>query len=101
MCKVPQVMSKTYSIPDPAPLPCARTKEGKAFKVTGVDFTGALYVKNPEGENKVYICLFTCGLTRGAHLELVSDLSLETFLQAFCRFVSKSHYLDYCFLIML
>jgi len=48
----------------------------------------ALYVKNSEGENKVYICLFTCGLTRAVHLEVVTDLNVETFLQAFRRFVS-------------
>ena len=83
-----KVMGKAYSIPDPPPLPRARTKEGKPFEVTGVDFTGALYVRNSKGENKVYICLFTCGLTRAVHLEVVSDLNLETFLQAFRRFVS-------------
>ena len=82
-------MGKAYSIPDPPPLPRARTKEGKPFEVTGVDFTGALYVRNSKGENKVYICLYTCGLTRAVHLEVVSDLNLETFLQAFCRFVSR------------
>jgi len=81
-------MGKPYLIPDPPPLPHDRTKEGKPFEVTGVDFTGALYVKNPEGENKVYICLFTCGLTRAVHLEAVTDLNVETFLQAFRRFVS-------------
>ena len=82
-------MGKVYSIPDPPPLLHARTREGKPFEVTGVDFTGALYVRNPEGESKVYICLFTCGLTRAVHLEVVSDLNLETFLQAFRRFVSR------------
>ena len=84
-----KVMGKAYSIPDPPPLPRARTKEGKLFEVTGVDFTGALYVRNSKGENKVYICLFTCGLTRAVHLEVVSDLDHETFLQAFRRFVSR------------
>ena len=53
------------------------------FTVTGVDFTGALYIRAPEGENKAYICLFMCANTRAVHLEVVSDLSEETFLQAF------------------
>lgn len=34
------------------------------FTVTGVDFTGALYVRNIDGsESKAYICLFTCATT--------------------------------------
>ena len=40
------------------------------------------------GDNKVYICLFTCGVTRGIHLEIVEDLSVETFLQALRRFAA-------------
>ena len=59
------------------------------FTVTGIDFTGALYIRAPEGENKVYICLFTCSSTRAVHLEVVTDLSEETFLQAFRRFSSR------------
>ena len=59
------------------------------FTVTGIDFTGALYIRASEGENKVYICLFTCASTRAVHLEVVTDLSEETFLQAFRRFSSR------------
>ena len=39
-------------------------------------------------ENKVYICLFTCAVSRALHLEIVTDLTVETFLQAFRRFSS-------------
>ena len=66
-----------------------RIKQGKPFDITGVDFTGALYVKTLQGEDKVYICLFTCGLTRAVHLEVVTDLNVETFMQAFRRFVCR------------
>ena len=59
------------------------------FTVTGIDFTGALYIRAPEGENKVYVCLFTCDSTRAVHLEVVTDLSEDTFLQAFRRFSSR------------
>ena len=38
-------------------------------------------------ENKVYICLFTCAATRAVHLEVVTDLTEATFLEAFRRFV--------------
>jgi len=84
-----KVMGKPYMVPESPPLPQARIKEGRPFEVTGVDFTGALYVKNHGIESKVYICLFTCGLSRAVHLEVVTDLSVEMFLQAFRRFTSK------------
>ena len=80
-------MGSPYNIPDAPTLPYIRTKQGKPFEITGVDFTGALYVKTLQGEDKVYLCLFTCSLTRAVHLEVVTDLNVETFMQAFRRFV--------------
>ena len=38
---------------------------------------------------KVYVCLFTCAVTRAVHLELVTDLSVETFLLAVRRFSGR------------
>jgi len=69
-------MGKPYRAPDPPPLPKVWVNEPKPFAVTGVDFTGALYVKESNKERKVYICLFTCVCTRGIHLEIVSDLTV-------------------------
>ena len=80
---------RPYPAPDPAPLPKSRTQDTPPFTVTGVDFTGALYVQQKGEEIKVYICLFTCATTRAIHLEVVTDLSTETFLLAFCRFASR------------
>ena len=74
--------------PDLAPLPQSRTQDFPPFTVSGVDFTGALYVQQGRDEVKVYICLFTCATTRAIHLEVVTDLSTETFLLAFRRFTS-------------
>jgi hypothetical protein len=60
------------------------------FTVTGVDFTGALYISTKDRmETKAYICLFTCGSTRAVHLELVPDLTEDSFLQTFRRFSSR------------
>ncbi len=73
-----KVVGKPYQAPDPAPLPKSRIQELVPFKRTGVDFTGALYVKSNGQEEKVYICLFTCTVTRAVHLEVVNDLSEET-----------------------
>ena len=83
-----QVAGKPYPRPDPPPLPSVRVKEARPFEITGVDFTGALHVKEV-GDSKVYVCLFTCGVTRAVHLEIVNDLSVEMFLQALRRFAAR------------
>jgi transposase InsO family protein len=56
---------------------------------TGIDFTGPLFVKEHGEAIKSYVCLFTCASTRAVHLELLKDLSLNMFLTAFRRFVSR------------
>lgn len=84
-----KLSGKPYRAPNPPPLPKVRVTECPPFTVTGVDFTGALHVKNGEDERKVYICLFTCASTRAVHLEIVQDLTVESFLLAFRRFASR------------
>jgi len=79
---------KAYPIPESPPLLKARTTEGKPFEVTGMDFTRALYTRDCGTESKAYLCLFTCGLSRAVHMEVVQDLSVETFLQALQRFAA-------------
>ena len=63
-----KVVGKPYEAPDPPPLIKDRIQQTEPFNVTGVDFTGALY--------------------RAVHLEIVTDLTVEEFLQAFRRFSS-------------
>lgn len=84
-----KVSGRPYSAPEAPPLPKSRTLCSKPFSVTGVDFTGALFVRSTGGEQKVYICLFTCANTRAVHLEVVTDLTEENFMQAFRRFVGR------------
>ena len=84
-----RVSGAAYNAPDPPPLPKSRVQQTHPFDVTGVDFTGALYVRNAGIETKVYICLFTCAATRAVHLEVVEDLTVEAFLLAFRRFASR------------
>ena len=54
-----------------------------------MDFSGALYVRHKGEEIKVYFCLFTYTTTHALHLEIVQDLSTETFLLAFCMFTAR------------
>ena len=84
-----KVTGTAYTRPDPPPLPKSRTTETEPFTTTGVDFIGALYVRDNNGETKVYIFLFTFAVTRAVHVEIVTDLSTECFLNAFRRFASR------------
>ena len=79
----------SYKSPDTPQLPEFRLTEGPLFTACGVDFTGTLYYKATSIPNKAYICLFTCAVTRAVHLEVVGDLSTQTFLRAFRRFAAR------------
>lgn len=78
-----------YNAPDPPPLPKIQTQQSEPFSVTGVDYAGPLYVKQNNREIKSYICLFTCAVTRAVHLEVVTDFTERSFIQAFRRFASR------------
>ena len=64
-------------------LPSGRVSDDTPFTNSGIDFAGPLYVTSPTSVRKSYIVLFTCQSSRAVHLELVPDLSVESFLQAF------------------
>ena len=74
---------KSYNPPDSPPLPKSRVAEDPPFACTGVDFAGPLYVQNEDKTSvemaKVWICLYTCGVTRAVHLELVGELTTGSF----------------------
>ena len=62
-------------MPPCPPLPGFRVTEAPAFAYTGVGFAGPLYVKSNEifDGDKVWICLYTCCITRAVYLELVPN----------------------------
>ncbi len=72
-----------YRAPPPPPLPAFRVTEEPPFSSTGVDFAGPLYVRpsSPDTTINVWICLFTCCITRAVHLDLVTDLFTGTFIR--------------------
>ena len=104
MCR--RYMPRRISVPM-APLPADRVTEAAPFEIIGIDFTGPVYVgeerkvivrrskRNPvpvihtKKASKAYIALTTCAITRAIHLELVPDLSTDTFMRSFRRFVSR------------
>lgn len=72
-------------------LPKARVTVSRPFSQTGVDYFGPVYVKAGRGRQptKAYVALFVCMATKAVHMELVTDLSTECFLQALRRFISR------------
>ena len=73
-------------------LPKFRVADDWAFLRIGVDFAGPLYVNNiyrKKEMNKCYIALFTCVSSRAIHLELVPNLTAESFIRAFKRSIGR------------
>ena len=59
---------KPYKAPDMAPLPMVRLQATPPFTVTGIDFTGALYVRQNHTKGTVYIRMpiYMCYYESGA-----------------------------------
>jgi len=74
-------------------LPRSRVEPVRAFKRTGIDFAGPFYVKTHLRrnaiKNKVYVCIWVCLVTKAVHMELVGDLTTQSFLNALQRFCSR------------
>ena len=87
--KCQKVLGRPFAKPNPPPLPKDRVRGAIPFVTTGIDFAGPLYVKDELSQKKMYICLFTCACVRAVHLELIPDLSLESFVLGFRRFISS------------
>ena len=72
--------------PQSGQLPTERVVQGNPFSTTGVDFAGPIHLKN---EEKAYVALFTCGITRAVDLELTEDTTAHEFMGMFRRFISR------------
>ncbi|XP_075167412.1 uncharacterized protein LOC142239506 [Haematobia irritans] len=76
-----------------AALPSERSSFSLPFNITGLDFAGPFSIKTSiirqAAYHKGYVCIFVCFSTKALHLELCSDLSSNSFLAAFTRFVGR------------
>ena len=84
-----QAVQPTYLMGD---LPSARVTPRRAFYMCGVDYAGPFLIKEKTRSRisiKAYICIFVCFSTKAVHIELVSDLSTESFLNCLKRFISR------------
>uniref|UniRef100_A0A1I7WVD9 Integrase catalytic domain-containing protein n=1 Tax=Heterorhabditis bacteriophora TaxID=37862 RepID=A0A1I7WVD9_HETBA len=83
--------AKPLSLPEMSLLPAIRVNPAIPFDKTGADYCGRFTVTR-EGEERCYniwITLFTCLVKRTIHLEMVTELCSETFINAFRRFVVR------------
>ena len=71
------------------PLPTERVTESPPFTYTGVDYFGPLFIKRSKNKEKVWVCLYTCLVTRAVHLEMMYDMSAQQFLLGFRRFIAQ------------
>lgn len=72
-----------------AALPRTRLIDSRPFTIVSIDLTGYFKVKVANEINKLYITLFTCTITRAAHLELVFDNSTDSFIKCLWRFINR------------
>ena len=76
-----------------APLPVCRfpdTLSQFPFANTGIDSFGPFYIEDTKDKlTKYHGLIFTCIVTRAAHLDSCPDLNTDTFLNALRRFASR------------
>ena len=61
---------------------------GTPFDVTGMDLFGPILVKVNRGQVKRWGCIFTCFKSRAIHIEVLSSLEADSFINGFIRSVS-------------
>jgi len=74
-------------------LPAIRVKISIPFSRCGIDYASLVILREGKRRNsrnyKAYIAIFVCFVTKGVHVELVSDLTTDAFIGAFKRFISR------------
>ncbi|XP_064554385.1 uncharacterized protein LOC135439577, partial [Drosophila montana] len=73
-------------------LPPERLSTDKPFRHVGVDFCGPVntYLRiRGKGPTKSYIAIYVCMAVKAVHIEIVSDLSTNKFLESLKRMVAR------------
>ncbi|GBM00954.1 hypothetical protein AVEN_6294-1, partial [Araneus ventricosus] len=70
----------------PIQLPLDRIRDAATFEVTGIDLCGPLILRS---RTKAWVVLFTCAVYRCVHLEVVTSINTEYFIQALRRFIAR------------
>ena len=88
-CKRFQAVAAPH--PPAGPLPRDRTEGDNPFSVIGVDFTGPVkYLqRKSKKEQKAYIVIYSCSLTRAVFLELLPSLETGEFIKSLKRLIAR------------
>ena len=74
-------------------LPPERITPDMVFEHVGLDYAGPLYLKRGSTRKptivKSYVCVFVSMSVKAVHLELVSDLSTDSFIACLRRFIAR------------
>ena len=74
-------------------LPLERVTPARPFAKTGLDYAGPIKIKASRGRGvrsyKGYLAIFVCLCTKAVHIEVVGDLTTQSFLGAVRRFSSR------------
>ena len=74
-------------------LPTVRINQSRVFSKVGVDYCGPFYTKERLRYNrakiKTYVTIFICMSTKAVHIEVVRDLTTESFLATLKRFIGR------------
>ncbi|KAL0881752.1 hypothetical protein ABMA27_001541 [Loxostege sticticalis] len=74
-------------------LPEQRLHADYPFSSTAIDYAGPIMILNRKGRGstliKSYLCIFICLAIKAVHIELVTDLSTDSFLSALHRFIAR------------
>ena len=73
-------------------LPADRVRALRPFKICGVDFCGPVNVTlkiRGRPPVKMYIAIFVCFTSKAVHIELVTDLSSNSFILCLQRFIGR------------
>ena len=70
-------------------LPEMRVTPSRAFTHCGIDYAGFYNIKDGKSRTrtfiKCYLCIFVCLATKAVHVELVTELTSDAFMNAFKR----------------
>ncbi|XP_072395220.1 uncharacterized protein [Diabrotica undecimpunctata] len=79
----------------------ARVNQAHPFENAGVNYAGPIKTRANKGRGyksyKQYIAVFACLVTKAVHLEVVSDMTADTFVAAFKRFNSRRGYYSHIY----
>ena len=74
-------------------LPEGRVTQSGPFSRCGLDYAGPFQIKASKGRgmrtSKGYLAIFVCLATKAVHMEVVGDLTTESFLAAERRFSGR------------